>query len=105
MKTILKVNFDALRFSGAAFEIINPSFLPLEGECFSADWAEFIKDQTLIDELNDFEDHSVFITNVVNKHYSRYVMEMIIVLVEEEEYRKMIAEQNSIANYRSHRLN
>jgi hypothetical protein len=87
MDTILRVNFDSYQFN-TQFEIKNPPFLPMEGECFSARWEDFISDPEMVQALNTYEDDEIFITNLVNKHYTKDRLEVIIVLVEEKQYER-----------------
>ena len=67
MKTILKVEFDYARLKG--FTIENPGHLPVNGEIFTCQWEDFIKDSAMVKLIDEIEEDECF---MVERNFSKY---------------------------------
>jgi hypothetical protein len=86
MKTILKIEFDYAKFDG--FVIENPGHLPVNGEIFTCQWGDFIKDTAMVQLLEETEEEECF---MVERNFSKYSKDesmCFIVLHLSKDYKK-----------------
>jgi hypothetical protein len=86
MKTYLRVVFGSSDFN-TEFTIEDVSVVPVHGELFSADWADFISDPTILKALGDYEKNESFVANIISKKYSKEEVEVLVYLMSEEGFK------------------
>ena len=88
MTSVLCIHFDkGFEAKGKhEFKVYNPLVLPTEGECLQFEWRNFLDNEDLIKELDDFDENHIWICNILFKRYYKNQIETHIVLMDEKSY-------------------
>lgn len=86
MNTRVRFCFDAEGLGSTSFEILNPSVLPQEGKVIEADWGHYIADAEALKSLEDINENSCLIANILSIKYKPSEVEMLVLLMEDRIY-------------------
>lgn len=92
-KLRLIVNFDNHR---PKFSVENPPTIPQTGEVISFKWEDFIADESIVKELYEEEQDSVFICQVFMRKFTSKEVTVSITIYEEGEYNRYFRNNKSI---------
>lgn len=88
MDLYLRFEFDTNICKG--FRIKNPPTVPCEGEIVDFVWEDFVEDPEDLARVKEFCENGCFMANILSRDYAKDHAEVLIILMNEENYYKHI---------------